>query len=88
MRIVLDSLTKYPVLWHAARKAGIHRKTLKYWMRHSAAGDDGYDIEWQGVRWRFHEHCQSAIQEAHDELLGIEFQRALGYDKLELIEAV
>ena len=58
MRIVLDSLTKYPVLWHAASKAGIHRKTLKYWMRHSAAGDDGYDIEWQGVRWRFHEHCQ------------------------------
>jgi hypothetical protein len=36
MRIVLNSLRKYPVLWHAASKAGIHRKALEYWIRCSA----------------------------------------------------
>jgi hypothetical protein len=61
MRIVLNSLRKYPVLWRAASKAGIHRKTLEYWIRCSAAGHDGYDIKWQGIEWRFHEHCKSAI---------------------------
>ena len=50
MRIVLDSLTEVPILDHAATKAGIHRKTLEYWLRRSAAGDAGYDIEWQGIR--------------------------------------
>ena len=64
MRIVLDSLTEYPILSHAARKAGIHRKTLEYWIKRSEAGDDGYDIEWQGLKWRFHEQCKSAIDEA------------------------
>lgn len=82
MRIVLNSLTKYPVLWHAANKAGIHRKTLKYWMDRSAAGDDGYDIKWQGLTWRFHEHCESAIWEAHQKLEDDLFQRALGCDKV------
>lgn len=33
MRIVLDSLREYPVLSHAAGKAGIQRKTLEYWMK-------------------------------------------------------
>jgi hypothetical protein len=60
MRIVFDSLTEVPILNHAATKAGIHRKTLEYWLRRSAAGDAGYDIEWQGMEWRFHEHCTSA----------------------------
>jgi hypothetical protein len=69
MRIVLDSLREEPVLYHAATKAGIHRKTLEYWLRRSAAGDAGYDIEWQGTEWRFHEHCTSAIDEANDSLL-------------------
>ena len=58
MRIVLDSLRECPILWHAASKAAIHRKTLEYWIKHSTAGDDGYDIEWQGEILRFHEHCQ------------------------------
>jgi hypothetical protein len=49
MRIVLDSLTEVPILYHAATKAGIHRKTLEYWPRRSAAGDAGYDNEWQGI---------------------------------------
>jgi len=66
MRIVLDSLRESPFLFNAARKAGIHRKTLEYWIKRSEAGDAGYDIEWQGLEWRFHEPCESAIQEAHD----------------------
>jgi hypothetical protein len=83
MRIVLDSLRKYPVLWCAASKAGIHRKTLKYWMDRSAAGDDGYDIKWQGIEWRFHEHCESAIDEAHQTLEDDMLERALsGYNKV------
>ena len=66
MRIVLDSLREYPVLSYAARKAGIHRKTLEYWIKRSAAGDAGYDLEWQGVECRFHEHFETAMQEADD----------------------
>ena len=47
MRVVIESLREHPYLCHAARKAGIHRKTLEYWLKLSKAGDDGYDIEWQ-----------------------------------------
>ena len=83
MRIVLNSLRKYPVLRHAANKAGIHRKTLERWIRRSEAGDNGYDIKWQGIEWRFHEHCKSAIWEAEVKLLDMMFERALlGYDKV------
>jgi len=78
MRIVLDSLTEVPLLNHAATKAGIHRKTLEYWLRRSAAGDAGYDIEWQGIEWRFHEHCKSAIDEAEDRLRAVMWQIAMG----------
>jgi hypothetical protein len=77
MRIVLDTLRKTPILWYAASKAGIHRKTLEYWIRCSAAGHDGYDLEWQGVEWKFHEHCKSAIDEAHQKLDDEMLQRAL-----------
>jgi hypothetical protein len=82
MRIVLDTLREYPVQSYAARMAGIHPKTLAYWLKRSNAGDDGYDIEWQDVTSRFHEHYESAIEEAHDKLRDIMFQRALGYDKV------
>ena len=83
MRVVLNSLTKTPILWHAAMKAGIHRKTLKYWMDRSAAGDDGYDVKWQGLTRRFHEHCKTAIWVAHQKLEDELLQRALrGYDKV------
>jgi hypothetical protein len=78
MRIVLDSLTEVPILNHAATKAGIHRKTLEYWLRRSAAGDAGYDIEWQGMEWRFHEHCTSAIDEGNDRLCAAIWQSAMG----------
>ena len=83
MRIILNSLRKTPILWHAAMKAGIHRKTLEYWLKRSAAGDAGYDIEWEGLEWRFHEHCELAIWEAELKLLDRMFERALfGYDKV------
>ena len=78
MRIVLNSLSKYPVLWHAASKAGIHRKTLEYWIRCSASGHDGYDIEWQGFEWRFHEHCASAIAEAEDKVVATAWEFTMG----------
>ena len=83
MRIIFNALREYPILSYAANKAGIHRKTLEYWLKRSAAGDDGYDIRWQGLTWRFHEHCKSAIWEAEIELLEMMFERAfLGYDKV------
>jgi hypothetical protein len=49
MRVVIESLREVPILSHAAGKAGIHRKTLEYWMkcsgrqrwiRHRVAGSD------------------------------------------------
>jgi len=78
MRIVLDSLREWPVLSHAAAKAGIHRKTLEYWIRRSTAGDAGYDLEWQGLEWRFHEHCESAIREAHGRVLAAVWDATMG----------
>jgi hypothetical protein len=78
MRIVLDALRECPILGHAAAKAGIHPKTLAYWLRCSEAGHDGYDIEWDGVQWRFHEHCQSAIEQAHEILSERVYQVAMG----------
>ena len=83
MRLILNALTEYPVLSEAADKVGIHPKTLAYWIRRSAAGDDGYDIKWQGVTQRFHEHYKSAICEAEIKLRDMMFERALlGYDKV------
>jgi hypothetical protein len=78
MRIVLDALTEYPVLGHAAAKAGIHPKTLAYWLRCSEAGHDGYDIEWGDVRWRFHEFRECAIEQARDMLSETAYQLAMG----------
>ena len=78
MRIVLDSLRECPILSNAARKAGIHRKTLEYWIKRSKAGDAGYDVEWQGLEWRFHEHCESAMQEAYDSVLAAAWDATMG----------
>jgi len=78
MRIVLDSLSECPILAHAAHNAGIHRRTLEYWIKRSKAGDDGYDVEWHGFTFRFHEHCQAAIDDAHDDLLAVVLQMAMG----------
>jgi hypothetical protein len=78
MRMVLDALREDPNLGRAAAKAGIHHKTLAYWLKCSAAGRDGYDIEWQGEQWRFHEHCEAAIAEAEDTLRFLVWQMAKG----------
>ena len=78
MRIVLDSLRERPFLFEAARNAGIYRRTLEYWRKRSAAGDAGYDIEWQGVIWRFHEHCETAMEEAEDTILAVAWDIANG----------
>ena len=83
MRIVLNFLTERPILYLAALAAGIHPKTLAYWIRRSEAGDDGYDIEWQDVTGRFHELCKLAIDEADQILLDLVLERAFfGYDKV------
>ncbi len=78
MRAVLENLRECPIQRHAARKAGIHRRTLENWIKRSEAGDDGYDIEWQGIMWRFHEHCKTAIWEAHDDVRGAVYDIAMG----------
>jgi hypothetical protein len=78
MLVVLDAIREYPILARAAVKAGIHHKTLAYWLRCSRAGHDGYDIEWQGETWRFHELYESATAEAHDALHFLLWQMALG----------
>jgi hypothetical protein len=78
MLIVLKSLRGYPILRAAAEKAGIHRRTLGYWLERSEAGDDGYDLEWQGEMWRFHEHYEAAIAEFEDELFAIAYKKAMG----------
>ena len=83
MRIVLNFLRERPILYLAALAAGIHPKTLAYWIRRSEAGDDGYDIKWQGLTQRFHEHCESAIDEAHQNLKDEWLRRAIdGYEKV------
>ena len=53
MRLVLDALRECPILSHAADKAGIHRKTLKYWIERSEAGDDGYDVSGKALHGDF-----------------------------------
>ena len=78
MRIVIEALKEYPILATAAAKAGIHRKTLTYWRKCSEAGQDGYDIEWEDFQWRFHEACQAAIELAHDRVLGLIYDNAVG----------
>jgi hypothetical protein len=78
MRIVLDSLAESPILSLAAAKAGIHRRTLEYWIKRSADGDPGYDVEWQGLEWRFHEHCASAIAEADDRVVAAAWELTMG----------
>ena len=83
MLIVLNSLTEVPIYDVAAEMAGIHPKTLKYWLDRSEAGDDGYDIEWQDVTGRFHELCKLAIDEAIQKLDDKMLERALvGYAKV------
>ena len=59
---------KFPSYPTQPSKAGIHRKTLEYWLRTNKAGHNGYDIVREGIMLRFHEHCASAIGEAEDRI--------------------
>jgi hypothetical protein len=82
LRVVLDSLAGYPVKKNAASKAGIHPKSIEYWLKGSAAGRDGYDIEWRGETAKFHEHHESAMEEGYCKLEDAAVDRALGYDEI------
>jgi hypothetical protein len=52
----------------AAQKAGIQRKAPAHWIKCSKAGREGYELEWRGETWGFHDHYETAIDEAHDEI--------------------
>jgi hypothetical protein len=78
MRIFLNNFVKCRILSHAAEKAGIHRKTAEYWLKCSAAGDEGYDIRWRGITARFHEHYEAVIAEADDKLFADLFEIGMG----------
>jgi hypothetical protein len=78
MRIVVETLRECPIYSYAADKAGVHRKTVEYWLTCSKEGDDGYDIMWECFTWRFHEVCTMAIDEAHDRVLSSAWQIAMG----------
>jgi hypothetical protein len=78
MLAVLEYLPECPVLSDAARKAGIHRKKLEYWIKRSKAGDDGYDFECEGLMWRFHELVDFAIEEANDKVDEAAWKIAMG----------
>jgi hypothetical protein len=78
MLAVLEYLSESPVLSAAARKAGVHRKKLEYWIKRSKAGDDGYDFECEGLMWRFHELVDFAIAEANDKVDEVALKLAMG----------
>jgi hypothetical protein len=78
MRMVIDALTKNPILDSAARTAGLHPNTVTNWLKASKSGHEGFDLEHQREQWRFHEHCESAIDEAHDRLNWLVWQMAMG----------
>src|SRR5208282_2117295 len=68
-------------LIYATKKAGVHRRTPEYWLKGSAAGHDGYDVEWRGVTMKFHEHYISAMEEGGD-IEEVAFRLATGYDEI------
>jgi hypothetical protein len=78
MLAVLEYLPECPVLSGAARKAGVHRKKLEYWIKRSKAGDEGYAFEEDGLIWRFHELVDFAIEEANDKLDEVAWKLAMG----------
>jgi len=82
LRLFLDSVAEYPVKSHASKKAGVHRRTPDYWLKRSAAGDAGYDLEWRGDTAKFHEHFISAMEEGSDKVLEVAFRVATGYDEI------
>jgi hypothetical protein len=78
MLIVIEALTERPIYRDAAEKAGVHHKTLEYWLKCSKAGNEDYEIEWQDYTLPFHEHCATAIDIAHDKILTSAWELAMG----------
>ncbi|HEX3822420.1 MAG TPA: hypothetical protein VHW45_18965 [Candidatus Sulfotelmatobacter sp.] len=78
MLIILGALKEHPILFRAAAKAEIHRKTLELWLKSSRAGQDGYDIEWEGFPWRFHEAVEAAVGLARWQLRDAALEFAMG----------
>jgi hypothetical protein len=78
MLIVIEALTERPIYRYAAKKAGIHRKTLENWLRCSEAGHGGYEVEWGGFTLPFHEHCATAKDIAYETLREIVWETARG----------
>ncbi len=48
----------------------------------SAAGHDGYDVEWRGDTMKFHEHFISAMEEGVGQLKAFAIRVATGYDEI------
>ena len=82
LTLILDSLAQCPSKIRAANITGIHRNTLDYWLKCSAAGHDGYDIEWRGITAKFHEHYKSAMEEGCGEVEIALYKAATGYDEI------
>ncbi len=82
LRLFLDSLAEYPVKIYATNKTGVHRRTPDYWLKCSAAGHEGYDLEWRGDTAKFHEHFISAMEEGGDQVKAVAFRMATGYDEI------
>lgn len=84
LRIVLDNMAKLPVKENAAMFAGVHVKTLDYWLKLSAEGNQPhFEIEWRGLKLWFHEHYITACEEGDANLVTAAFQLALGYDEIQ-----
>jgi hypothetical protein len=78
MKTVIEALRRNPYLGAAAAKAGIHLKTLSYWLKCSKAGHVGYDIDWEGHQWKFHEACDVARDEAYQIVEDALLEHAIG----------
>jgi hypothetical protein len=78
MQIVIAALRENPFYERAAAKAGIHRKTLAYWLKCSEDGRDGYDVGWEGFEWRFHEACEAARDEAYQRVEDALLEKGMG----------
>jgi hypothetical protein len=81
MRKVLEYLRQHPNISAAARKSGIHPKTLAYWIKCSTAGHPAYELNWRRFKLLFHEHCE----EARAETFGALFEIALEWTQERVI---
>lgn len=82
MRAVLDRIDEHGSISRAAKELGIHRHAISYWRQRSKAGDDGYDVEWRGETWPFHEHLISAQEGPRDRVRATEYKLAIGYNEV------